>query len=228
MPIKDEFRVIPIPKWQTNDWLLNKHYAKRIPSISYAFGLYDKNNDLQGVCTFGTPARMLNSGYGCFGSDLPIDTYELNRLVVNDNLPVNCLSYFVSKCLKYIDKPSCIVSYADGNHGHHGYIYQATNWIYTGITSMEKIYTDKKTGAIIHPRTVVSLFGSREETSLPKHIEVSKEVSGKHRYFKFLGDRRQVKAMHDCFKYLVLPYPKGDNTRYDASYQPDVQQTLFV
>jgi len=222
------FKVTSIPKEQTYDWLLHKHYAKRIPSISYAFGLYDGNKQLQGVCTFGTPPRMLNSGHGCFGDALPINTYELNRLVVNGDLPKNCLSYFVSSCLKYIDKPACIVSYADASHGHHGYIYQATNWIYTGITAMEKIYIDKETGTTIHPRTVVSLFGSREEASLPKHIEVSKETSGKHRYFKFLGNKRQIKKMNDCFKYPILSYPKGDNKRYDASYQPNVQQTLFL
>ena len=228
MGIKDEYKVYPIPKDQTYDWLLKKHYAKRIPSISYAFGLYDGGNDLQGVCTFGTPARMLNNGYGCFGGEISVDTYELNRLVVNDALPSNCLSYFVGKCLNYINKPCCIVSYADGNNGHHGYIYQATNWIYTGITTMEKIYIDRNTGETIHPRTVVSLFGSREESSLPEHIEISKEISGKHRYFKFLGDKAKVREMKKFFKYSILPYPKGKNQRYDASYKPDIQQVLFL
>ncbi len=33
-----------------------------------------------------------------------------------------------------------IVSYADTSQNHHGYIYQATNWIYTGLT---KKNTDK-------------------------------------------------------------------------------------
>jgi len=32
-----------IDSFETYDWLLNKHYAKRIPSISYAFGLYIDN-----------------------------------------------------------------------------------------------------------------------------------------------------------------------------------------
>ena len=33
-------KVMSIDKKQSYDWLLNKHYAKRIPSISYCFGLY--------------------------------------------------------------------------------------------------------------------------------------------------------------------------------------------
>lgn len=40
---------------ETKEWLLYKHYAKRIPNIVYAFGLFD-GQQLVGVCTFGIPA----------------------------------------------------------------------------------------------------------------------------------------------------------------------------
>src|ERR1019366_3114745 len=46
----------------------------------------------------------------------------------------NTLSFFVSGCLDLMPKPSCIVSFADPNNHHHGYIYQATNWFYSGLT----------------------------------------------------------------------------------------------
>ena len=54
MSIKNSYTVESIPKHETHDWLLFKHYAKRIPSISYAFGLFN-NGSLIGVCTFGRP-----------------------------------------------------------------------------------------------------------------------------------------------------------------------------
>ena len=224
--ISDKYKVQSINKDETHQWLLYKHYAKRIPLIELAFGLYS-NNILQGICTFGTPARMLNNGYGVFDGKLEIKTYELNRLVINEGLEKNVLSFFVSECLKVIPKPCCIVSYADGNNGHHGYIYQATNWIYTGITKSEKVYIDKRKDKIIHPRTVVEMFGSRELSVLPDWIEISKEESGKYRYFKFLGNKRDKKKMLDNLKYEILPYPKGDNKRYDAGFKPSVQCILF-
>jgi len=227
MSIKEKYKVIPIDSFQCKDWLLNKHYAKRIPAIVYSFGLYDKELILQGVCTFGTPARMLNNGYGCFGGELSITTYELNRLVVNDGLEKNTLSFFVAECLKLLPKPICIVSYADGNNGQHVYIYKATNWIYTGITSIENIYIDKRTNEVIHPRTIVSIYGSRELDKLPKHIEITKEESGKYRYFQFLGNKKQIKEMKSKLKYKILEYPKGNNKRYDSSYNPTVQARLF-
>lgn len=83
---KEDYRVISIDSKETYEWLLYKHYAHRIPSISYAFGLYDKNDSLVGVCTYGHPVAMpliktaFNGKYqDCF--------YELNRLCVNDGLP---------------------------------------------------------------------------------------------------------------------------------------------
>ena len=36
-------------------FILNVHYARRIPSISYAFGLFE-GEDLRGIVTYGTPA----------------------------------------------------------------------------------------------------------------------------------------------------------------------------
>lgn len=227
MSIKDKYIIRSIDTAQCKEWLLYKHYAKRIPAIIYSFGLYTKDLMLQGVCTFGTPARMLNMGYGVFDGKLSIETMELNRLVVNDGMEKNVLSYFVAESLKMLPKPIVIVSYADGNKGHHGYIYQATNWIYTGITAMEKIYIDKRTNEVIHPRTIVSTYGSREAESLPEHIEISKEESGKYRYFQFLGDKRKVAEMKKNLKYQILPYPKGENERYDASYKPTIQTSLF-
>ena len=49
----------------------------------------------------------------------------------------------------------------------------------------------------------------------------------KHRYFYFLGTRKQRKEMRDSLSYAVESYPKGDNKRYDSSYSPSIQGILF-
>jgi len=33
--------------------------------------------------------------------------------------------------------------------------------------------------------------------------------------------------MKQNLKYAIKPYPKGDNKKYDASYSPSVQKSLF-
>lgn len=48
-------KVKPINNKTAYPYLLDIHYAGRIPSISYAFGLFD-GEKLIGVCTYGTPS----------------------------------------------------------------------------------------------------------------------------------------------------------------------------
>lgn len=225
--IKNQYFVESIDKFQCKEWLLHKHYAKRIPQISYSFGLYNGNKLLQGICTFGSPCRMLNNGFGCFEGKIKIRTLELNRLVINEGLGKNVLSYFVSKTLKKLPTPMVVVSYADSNNGHHGYIYQATNWIYTGITGKEKYYYDSRKNLIVHGRTIFSEFGTRSFDELPDYIKNAGVEEGKYRYFKLLGNRGQTKEMNNHFKYLIIQYPKGNNTRYDTSFSPTIQTQLF-
>ena len=62
-------------------------------------------------------------------------TIELNRLVANDGHPRNMMSFFVAKTWGWLPKPSALISYADPEMGHLGFIYQAVNWLYTGMTT---------------------------------------------------------------------------------------------
>ena len=155
------------------DWLLNKHYAKRLCSISYSFGLFN-NKILIGILTIGKPASNPLC-IGVCGEKNKDYVYELNRLCVNDNLPKNCLSYFVSQCLKKL--PTMIlVSYADTSMNHNGYIYQATNWIYTGLSAKRTEKYDVN-NPNKHSKTVTE--------SKKKLILGTRDRPRKHRYIYF-------------------------------------------
>lgn len=52
--VSNEKKVEKISNFECRDWILNKHYAKRMCSISYAYGLFI-DGQLNGVCTFGFP-----------------------------------------------------------------------------------------------------------------------------------------------------------------------------
>ena len=47
-----DLKVLPIKSSETYNWLLEKHYAKRVPNITNAFGLFS-GSDLIGVVTYG-------------------------------------------------------------------------------------------------------------------------------------------------------------------------------
>jgi hypothetical protein len=204
--------VSSIEHFECREWLLYKHYAKRMPSISYSYGLFD-GLDLIGICTIGKPASP-SLCVGVCGKEQSEYVYELNRLVVNDDLPSNALSYFVGKVLKLLP-PMILVSYADTSQNHHGYIYQATNWIYTGATK---------------ERTDIGFEDGTHSRHYDKKIDKSlfrKKRSSKHRYIYFIGTKRDKKIWRSLLRYDAEEYPKGDNQRYDASYKPNTQRRLF-
>ena len=213
---------------QTKEWLLHKHYAKRTCSISYAFGLFE-GLQLIGVCTFGKPPSPPLC-VGVCGSENSDFVYELNRLCVNDGLPKNTLSYFVSQCLKMLP-PLIIVSYADTSQNHNGYIYQATNWIYTGLSAKR---TDWKVKGKehLHGITIADEFRGKANRVLLLKKKYGdsfylKDRPRKHRYIYFVGSKTQRKKWRQKLNYKEQPYPKGENKRYDSSHKVTVQQRLF-
>jgi hypothetical protein len=213
----DNYTIRQIPAFQTYDWLLYKHYAHRIPQIQYAFGLYNNSLLLQGIITFGYPPNYEFNNGKCIFNTVEMLTLELNRLVVNEGLVKNTLSWFVSKALSLLPKPCCVISYSDPNVGHHGYIYQATNWLYTGESTPKYTY-EFENGETFDIRRGIDRKG--------KQISKTKILST-HRYIMLLGSKSEVTKMKKDLKYIILPYPKGDNKRYDASYQPPIQTVLI-
>lgn len=157
-----------VKKYETHDWLLNKHYAKRIPSIIECFGLY-YNNVLNGVITFGMPPSSTLAESIC-GQKYAAHVIELNRLVINDNLPKNALSYFVSESIKNLKGDKIIVSFADANMNHNGYIYQACNFLYTGTSSNTTKLIDKN-GQEFHFRNLGHL-----QKGLLKKINIANRI----------------------------------------------------
>jgi hypothetical protein len=87
------------------------------------------------VVTYGTPASRHLQMSAC-PSD-PSLVIELNRLWLDDVLPTNSESWFVSRTLRMLP-PRIVVSYADPLFGHYGYIYRALNFRYAGWTDMER------------------------------------------------------------------------------------------
>ena len=211
MAIPDKYFIQTVTRKEYLPWLLKKHYAHRVPGISHAFGLYNEDSILCGVCTFGMPANYME-----MKAWEPFQLLELNRLVVNDGLPKNVLSFFVSSTLKQLPIPTVVISYADITSGHYGYIYQATNWLFTGFGG-EKHWILKDG----------SVKCRRHHEKISSELIDRVEKTQKARYYMFVGTKKHKKQMLELLRYPILPYPKGDNQRYDASFKPEIQQVMF-
>jgi len=154
-----------------------------------------------------------------------VKAIELNRLIINDDVDKNTLSFFVSQSLNMLPKPMVVISYADSGQGHNGYIYQATNWIYTGLGKGD--YEFKKNGRQFHRKNIYDLLGTGSLENAKKNGYEVVKVEPKHRYIFFIGSKKQKKKMINQLSWKIQPYPKGNNKRYDSSYKPTIQQTLF-
>jgi len=200
-----EVRVIP--RELTKDFILNIHYAHRMPSISYSFGLYE-NEELVGVCTYGKPASS-NLQNGVCGKEYSKNVWELNRLVLKYNKQ-NEASFFISRTLKMLPRPMIIVSYADTAQNHEGIVYQATNFIYTGLSAKR---TDWKVKGMEHKHgfTIADEFrGVKNRSKAMKEKYGTdfylKERSRKHRYIYFIGNRTEIKKMKKALRYKIQDY----------------------
>jgi hypothetical protein len=220
-------KVLLIQSYETEPWLLKKHCAKRFPPISFAFGLYEENI-LTGVCTYGIPSSAaLREGIA--GADNAKFVIELNRLCI-ESKNKNAASFLVGRSLRLLPKPSIVVSYADTAQNHVGYVYQACNFIYTGLSAKR---TDWKVKGMehLHSQTIIDISknadGSRVEFMREKFGDdfYLLERSRKHRYIYVTGKNKELV---NAIKYAQQPYPKGESKRYDAGDEVKTQQLLFI
>lgn len=202
------YSVVPIPKKDTHWFLLNIHYAKRIPQIVHSFGLYEMKNKkkkLKGVITYGIPASVTLCKGVC-GEEWKSNVLELNRLCLVENKK-NEASRLVGASLKLLPKPTIVVSYADSSENHTGFVYQATNFVYTGLSDKHKVWYVKGKEHI-HPRALCHSGTLKELKEIYGDLLYSKERSRKHRYIYFVGNKTEVKKMKNALRYKTMPYPK--------------------
>lgn len=99
-------------------FILGIHYARRMPCVQYAFGLFDGDYPFPvGVVTYGQPASP-SLCKGIAGEKNRKNVLELNRLVLYPEYNgYNYASFLVSHSLKQLPSHTFVVSYADWGGG---------------------------------------------------------------------------------------------------------------
>ena len=226
--MSDSILVRAIPAKEAEPWLLNRHYAKRLCPISYAFGAY-KGGDIVGVVTYGTPVSS-SLRVGVCGKEWSDKVLELNRLCCENSR--NTASQLVGRSLRLLPTPSVVVSYADTAQGHVGYIYQATNFLYTGLSAKR---TDWRVRGKEHLHGATIADESRGQENRAQWMREKygddfylEDRPRKHRYVYPCGSKAQRKQILDALRYKVEGYPKGESRRYEISETIQTQTAFFV
>lgn len=185
-------------KYAVEHW----HYSKTMPlGKMVKIGVWEEEKFI-GVVLFARGSTpTLGNSYGLS----QMEVCELVRIALTTHN--SAVSKIGSICIKMLKKQSSelrlIVSFADTNENHHGGIYQAMNWIYTGMTAKARQWLVN--GDWKHNREVTSgAFGGdhlyKNYQSLPSRL-----LPPKHRYLYPLDD-----AMRKQIAPLAKPYPKRE------------------
>jgi len=210
---KEDYMVKQCTLEDARDICLNQHYLHRVPNIANHYGLY-KEEKLMGVITFGIPPSPYLMKI-C-GEEYKKDVLELNRLFCYDESPRNSESFLISQGIKLLkkDRPNIkiLVSFADTRQEHLGYIYQATNWYFTGLSipGGGSLVID---GKEYHPKNLNNKYGTSDLNKL-KVILGTEDIkyrprSKKCRYVYFIGSKVENKKLKALCKYEIQDhYPK--------------------
>lgn len=183
------------------------HYTGTSGNDMWRFGLWI-GPTLLGVVSYNLPTRAVCESV--FGPEHFDRVWHMGRLVMADVAPSNSESRLIAGSLSLIsiNHPStwAVVTYAATDQGHVGYVYQATNAIYTGTGGDPTYYIDEAgnrrgthlNAAHISPRRA-SEMGWRKVDGGPKH-----------RYVYVLGNKAERRARRALLRLPSLPYPKGD------------------
>ena len=130
---------------------------------------------------------------------------ELSRLWIEDDSMKNAESFLIANTLKQI-KEQIIVSYSEPQYNHRGVVYQATNFIYCGLSAKR---TDPKIKGLEnkHRRGIIGKIGELTEKHGAENV-ITVRRPRKHRYVYFNCSKGRKKYLLNKLKYKIEPYPK--------------------
>jgi hypothetical protein len=204
---------------EVDEFCRRYHYTATGGSMLWRYGLWH-GPTLWGIVSYNLPNR--NVCECVFGPNHWNNVWHMGRLVLPDHAPHNSESRLIGGSLRLIQQQRpdvwAVITYAASDVGHIGYVYQATNAIYTGTSAVEPVLTDA--------------FGRRRarRTAYTKHHPTTKDTERlgwvktkgdvKHRYVYLLGNKQQRRQRRAMLRLPELPYPKQTSNNQQPETLP--------
>ncbi len=197
--IKREYRIVTLR--ECVPLLVAEHYSHKCPkNVKFTFAdlNYGPPRRPLACCTFSGPAGRFENASGI---------WELSRLV---RLPDydRPLTKLISKAMGWIRQEKMaelLLSLADLEEDHHGGIYQACSWVYSGVRD-ERLDGFNIDGVFVPARTCNHRYGTSSEAVLKEMGATPHYDAGKHLYWKALTKAGMQLAVNLGLR--SLPYPK--------------------
>ena len=158
------------------------------------------------LCSRPPSSAPLRSGVA--GPENARNVAELTRLWVCDSVPKNGESYLIGRTVGKAGK-EIVVSFAEIQQGHVGIVYQATNWIYTGLSAKRTNWTID--GMSKHCQTLADKYTADEIRAEFGDRFSLQDRPRKHRYIFINAKGRRRAEILASLRYRPQPYPKAPN-----------------
>jgi len=181
------------------------HYTGTGGAANWRWGLWHEQV-LLGIVAYNLPTR--SACESVFGPDHQEHVWHMGRLVLADRAPHNSESRLIGGSLRSIRREHpevwAVLTYAATDVGHIGYVYQATNALYTGLSSAEPYHVDEA-----GVRRSTYLDGRRVTAERAAQLGWAKvSAPPKHRYLYLTGTTARRRQHMRLLRLPVLPYPK--------------------
>lgn len=167
--------------------LEQRHYTRSVPSGKSYYMAYKT-----ALCVWAIPANPYVSRW-LVGRDKVV--WELSRLWAPDAHAPNLLSETIARAVavlrQYQPEVEALVSYADPNVGHEGYVYRACGWQFLGQSEETRAYRNVS-GEIVARRAFHSGRNHLTKAEILARGFSELKLPGKYRYARGLTRRARA------------------------------------
>lgn len=206
MPKVRDMNVGPASPADVEEFCRRYHYTATGRNMCWRWGLWH-GVTLMGVVAYNLPTRETTESV--FGPDHRDKVWHMGRLVLADDAPANSESRLIGGSLRAIreNHPNVwgILTYAATDAGHLGYVYQATNALYTGTGGHATVYIDqagRRRADYLRGKQITPAEARRRGWTVS-------DGGPKHRYLYVLGNKTQRRQRMAQLRLPTLPYPKA-------------------
>lgn len=185
------------------------------------YGLFDRSI-LMSVVSFGTTSFNPNRSYiGKIAAEYNMRVIQLTRGGTRFDAPKNIPSYTIKRAFSEIKKrfgDCIIVAYSDTRWNEIGTIYQASNFIYCGLTEPKGQSNYKINGKILSGWTVRKKYGTRDMNQLNKIVDGVEKIplTKKHFYIFLKTSKLKRSLIIKDLQEIIKPYPKRKSLNVES------------
>ena len=213
--------VVEVPATVARSACERFHYSREMPSgVAHNFGVFEhlsltgkRQLRYVGSLSFGFPSARIS--YLPSLKLGPRQLMDLRRIALSEHSrPVSQMMRSAVRLLRR-KEPSLelLVSYADPKWGHTGYVYQASNWSYMGLSASGGPQAALVLGEEVHLRTLHHRYGTASVAWIRENVDPgAKAIPRVRKHLYMFAISRRARA---AVASRSLPYPKeGDPSRW--------------